>query len=84
MWLTKLQIAIIEKNPEAIDTLMKQMPKFESVDDMKSASALIQEALKLLYHLKNETSITLKKLKKHRNFLNATAENRKNKFDIIS
>ncbi|UCN00496.1 hypothetical protein LCX93_00845 [Sulfurimonas sp. SWIR-19] len=84
MWHTKLQIAIIEKNAQRIDLLVSQMPKFETVEEMQVAAALIKEALKLLQQLKDETGETLKKLRQHQDFLGATAPMTNNKFDITS
>jgi hypothetical protein len=84
MWLTKLQIAIIEKNPEAISKLVSEMPNFESVEEMKSASSLIKEALKLLHTLKDETGAALVKLKKHKDFLAATETKKVQRLDITS
>ncbi|WP_457746342.1 hypothetical protein [Sulfurimonas sp.] len=84
MWLTKLQIAIVEKNTELIDILVSQMPKFETKEEMESAAVLIKEALKLLHKLKDETGDSLKKLKKHKDFLNSTRVNKTAKFDVIS
>jgi hypothetical protein len=71
VWLKKLQIAIVEKNPEAISELVSNMPEFKSVDEMKSASALIKESLKLLTSMKEDTRKTLLKLKKHKEFLSS-------------
>ena len=84
MWRTKLQIAIIEKNPQEISRLVSEMPEFESVDEMKAASALIKEALKLLHKLKDETGEALVKLKKHKDFLAATETKKVQRFDITS
>ncbi len=84
MWLKKLQIAIIEKNPERISALIADMPKFKSVSEMQSASSLIKEALKLICQLKDETGETLEKLKKHKDFLNSATANKTAKFDITS
>ena len=84
MWLNKLQIAIIEKNPEGIDALIADMPTFKSVAEMQSASSLIKEALKLISQLKDETGETLSKLQKHKDFLNSATANKTAKFDISS
>jgi len=84
MWLKKLRLAIIEQNPKLIDSLVQDMPKFEDVDDMKQASALISEALKLLHRLKNETGTSLKQLKKHKDFLESTMQSQINRLDITS
>ena len=84
MWLTKLQIAIIEKNPEAIDKLITQMPDFQEVEEMKAAASLIKEALKVVHQLKDETGETLLKLKQHRAFLNSATADKTAKPDITS
>ncbi|WP_434658060.1 hypothetical protein [Sulfurimonas sp. NW9] len=63
---------------------MADMPQFKSVEEMKRASSLIKEALKLLYQLKKETGETLKKLRQHQDFLGVTAAMTNNKFDITS
>ena len=84
MWLTELQIAIIEKNPQRISALIADMPTFKSVAEMQSASCLIKEALKLIHQLKDETGETLKKLQKHKDFLNSATANKTAKFDISS
>ena len=84
MWLTELQIAIIEKNPQRIDALIGNMPKFESLEDMQSASSLIKEALNLMHHLKDETGQTLEKIQKHKDFLNSATADKTAKFDITS
>jgi len=82
MWLNKLQIAIIEKNTDALDKLLDTMPSFENKKDMESAAYLLREALELLYTLKDATSSTMKQLKKNISFIQSTAPQQKNKFDI--
>ena len=72
MWLTKLQIAIIEKDIDSIDKLVSDMPHFKNVTDMKSASSLIREALKLLSSMKDDTQQILTSLKKHKDFLDVS------------
>jgi hypothetical protein len=84
MWLTNLQIAIVEKNTKQIQKLVSEMPDFKNVDEMKSAASLVKEALKLLHTLKDETAQTIKKLKKHKDFLNSAQADKTAKFDITS
>lgn len=72
MWLDKLKIAIIEKNTDNINKLLDETPEFSETKDIDSAMHLIKEALTLVYMLKDETSATMKQLKKHMNFLSAT------------
>lgn len=83
-WFTRLQIAIVEKNPELIDELMEDIPEFKDINEMKSAASLIQEALRLLHTLRDETGETLVKLQKHKNFLESTRNVSLNKLDITS
>jgi Arc/MetJ-type ribon-helix-helix transcriptional regulator len=83
MWIEKLQIAIIEKDTDGIDELVSNMPDFTTLDEVKSASSLIKEALKLLKELKKDTGDTLAKLKKHKVFLYVTQQ-QTNKFDVVS
>jgi len=83
-WLNKLQIAIVEKNPQRIDELVADMPAFEDVDEMQSAASLVQEALRLVHTLKDETGETLVKLQKHKDFLESTTNVSLNKLDITS
>jgi len=83
MWIEKLQIAIIEKDTDGIDELVSNMPDFTTLDEVKSASSLIKEALKLLKELKKDTGDTLAKLKKHKDFLYVT-QHQTNKFDVVS
>ena len=84
MWLTELQIAIVEQNPQRIDALITNIPTFKSVEEMQSAASLIKEALNLMHHLKDETAETLAKIQKHKDFLNSTTANKTAKFDITS
>ena len=83
-WLNRLQIAIVEKNPQRIDELLADMPAFEDVDDMQSAASLVQEALRLLHALKHETGETLLKLQKHKDFLQSSTDLSESKFNITS
>jgi len=84
MWLSRLQIAIVEKKPERIDELVADIPAFEDVNEMQSAASLIQEALRLLHELKDETGETLIKLQKHKDFLESTTNVSNSKLDITS
>ena len=84
MWHTELQIAIIEKDAEAIDSLISAMPTFKTQEEMESAASLIKEALKVVQTLKDETEKTLQKLRQHRDFLNSTQSQTHNRIDITS
>lgn len=82
MWLTNFKIAIVEKDSPKIKKLLSTMPQFEKRDEVEQAMYLLKEASKLMHKLKDETSITMKKMQKHRDFLNSTQAPQINKFDI--
>jgi len=82
MWIKKLQIAIIEKDADAINTLIETMPKFENIKDIESAMYLLREANEIIHILKNETALTMKQLKKNIDFLESTQPQIKNRLDL--
>ena len=84
MWLTSLQVAIVEKNTDNLDELLDNMPKFEDVRDMQTASYLLREAAELLYTLQDETKKTMNKMKKNLKFLESTQEKPTSKLDLKS
>jgi len=84
MWLNSLKIAIIEKNPEALEGLLNEMPSFTNLEDMKSAQALLKEANKFMLELKSATSTSMSQMKKNIDFLNATSMPPSNMLDIKS
>ncbi len=58
------------------------MPSFEKKEDIESAAYLLREAAELLYTLKDEAALTMKQLKKNIKFVQSTAPQQINKFDI--
>lgn len=70
-WLNSLKIAIVEKNIDRIEELMGTMPEFESVDDMKSASALLEESMIIVQGERLDLSKKMIELKKSKKFLQA-------------
>ena len=84
MWLNSLKIAIVEKNPEALDQLLAEMPVFTNLEDMQSAQALLKETSKFMLELKDETLSTMKQMKKNIDFLKSTEHKTSNRLDIKS
>jgi len=72
MWLNKFKIAIVEKNADAIDKLLDEVPEFSSKRDIREAMFLMREGTEVLYKLKDETSEVISQLKKNIDFLNST------------
>ena len=82
MWLNKLQIALIEKDTEKIDALLNSMPQFEKLGDIEQAFYLLKNVSTLLHELRDQTSLSMKQLKKHMDFMNSTQSPNKSKLDI--
>ena len=85
MWFSKFKIAIIEKNTDAIDKLLDEMPNFSDKRDMQEAMYLMREGAELLYRLKDETGNIISQLKKNIDFLDSTqTPNHQTRLDIRS
>ena len=87
MWLNKLKVAIIQKDTDALDNLIDTMPKYDArknLKEMQEVMYLFREALELLYTLKDETSTSMKQIKKNIDFLNVTITDSTNRLDIKS
>ena len=82
MWLTDLKIAIVEKNTDALQELLDDIPVLEGADDIQSALYLLREASELIHTLKDETSHTMRQVKKNLEFLKSTQEKAKPTLDI--
>ncbi|WP_373002762.1 hypothetical protein [Sulfurimonas sp.] len=82
MWLTKLKIAIIEKNTDALDALLDDIPELSEAEEVEQAIYLLKEATELLYTLQDETKISMNKIKKNIAFLRSTERQKINKLDI--
>ncbi|MCK4737710.1 MAG: hypothetical protein KAT10_04050 [Sulfurimonas sp.] len=84
MWLSKLKIAIVEKDTDVLDKLLDEVPKFTDVADAKEAMYLLREASILIHTLKDETSSSIKQIKKNIDFLSSTEAPKISKLDIKS
>ena len=84
MWLKKLKIAIIEKNIDALDTLMDEIPQLSDADEIEQAIYLLKEATALVSVLKDETFSSMKQIKKNIEFLKATQAPQRHNLDIQS
>jgi len=82
MWLTELKIAIVEKNPDALEKLLDNIPELKDPEDIQSAIHLLNEASELMQTLKDETASNMKKIEKNLSFLRSTEEKAKSRLDI--
>lgn len=84
MWLTKLKIAIIEKNTDAIAKLLDDIPQPHNLKETEEAICLLKEASELLYTLRDETENSMKKIQKNLSFLRSTDTSSSTILDIKS
>lgn len=84
MWLKKFTIAIVEKDTDALKTLMDEIPKFEKKSDIDATLSLIEEAKKLVESLKNDTEKSMIQIQKNIKFLKSTQAPIKSSLDISS
>ncbi len=82
MWLTKFKIALVEKDIDKLSKLMNNLPELETKKEMQEAQYLIKEATSLVHTLKNETSSSMKQIKKNLEFLKSTEAPKIAKLDI--
>lgn len=84
MWLNSLKIAIIEKNTDAMDKLLDDIPEFSDKQELQEAIYLSREALELLHTLKDEASLNMSKIQKNISFLKSTEVRSSTRLDIKS
>lgn len=84
MWLSKLKIAIVEKNTDNLGELMEDIPKLQSKQEIQEAIYLLREASQLMHTLKDETAYSMSQLQKNLKFLRSTEALEPNSLDIKS
>ena len=83
-WLNSLKIALAERNIENINTLIEELPKFETLEEMNEAQYLFKEVAVLLHSLKSETQNSMQQIKKNLTFLRSTEMKAEPTLDIKS
>jgi hypothetical protein len=82
--MNEFKVALIQKDVKTLDTLILEMPQFETLDEMQEAFYLMNHAKDLLENLKNETAITMKKIKENIRYIESTQQAKTSlKLDII-
>lgn len=84
MWLNKLKIAIVERDAAALDKLMDNPPQLKEKKELEEAICLLKEASDLMHALKNETSASMKQIKKNLDFLRSMDIHTSKSLDIRS
>ncbi len=68
-WIDAFTAAVVIADERRIEKLISTMPEFDTKEQRLQASALIQEALRLMESEKAKTLETMQKIKKTRTFL---------------
>jgi predicted translin family RNA/ssDNA-binding protein len=84
MWLTKLKIAIIERDTKSLDTLLHNLPQLEEPKEIEEAIYLLVEAKNLITSLQDETSKSMKQIAKNLQFLRSTDIPTSRNLDMMS
>ena len=84
MWLSKLKIAIVEKNTENLVKLVDDIPKLQSKQEIEEAIYLLREASQLVHSLKDETAHSMNQIQKNLKFLRSSEVSTPNSIDIKS
>jgi len=84
MWLNKLKAAIITENLDEALRLLQKVPSDLTQKELQEASFLSREAATIATRLRDETAVTMKKIKNSIDFLHATEQTKQQKFDITS
>ena len=84
MWLNNLKIAIVEKNTDKINKLLDDLPQLEKADEIEEAIYLLREASELIHTLQDETSHSMRQIKKNLQFLRSTEIPTSKRLDIKS
>jgi hypothetical protein len=72
MWLTKLKIAIVEKDTTSLQNLLDNLPELDNLKDIDEAVTLLGEASKVLHSLKDEVGRSMHQIQKSLKFLRST------------
>ena len=82
MWLNKFKIALAQKDTDSLEKLLDEIPEFSDINDMKQSLYLFREATELLFSLKDETSASMRQIKKNIDFIRSTHNESSNKLDV--
>ena len=84
MWPSKFKIAIIQKDVDSIESLLDNVPTFKNKEDIQHAMYLMKEGLEVLYTLQDETTSSMRKVKKNIDFLGISLVDSSSSFSIKS
>lgn len=68
-WLEEFKIAVIEEDSIKVDALLKEIPEFKKIEEMREAYALIGEAKKKFENEQKHMQEKMNKMQKAKKFL---------------
>ncbi|MCH9814188.1 MAG: hypothetical protein K0U47_09645 [Epsilonproteobacteria bacterium] len=68
-WLETFKIALIEEDINTIDTLLKEIPEFKKIEDMRTAYSLIGEAKQKFEDEQKNIQLKMNKMQQAKKFL---------------
>ncbi len=83
MWLDDFKVAFIQNDINKLEYLANNMPKFETLDQMKEALQLIDNARTKANKLKEKTLSDMNKIKQTISFVKSTLAQNEHKLDIM-
>jgi len=84
IWLNALKGAVVQQNTEQLERLLKDIPSFDTLEEMQTALYLFKEAKRVVEGLKKQTSLSMTQMKKNIDFLNSATADKRAKFDVTS
>jgi uncharacterized protein YukE len=69
-WLKSFKIAVIEEDISRVDALLKEIPEFKKIEQMREAYTLIGEAKKKFENEQKRIQQNMNKMQQAKNFLN--------------
>ena len=84
MWLNELKIAVVQRDAEAVEKLLDNLPKLEDPQEIDQAIHLLAEANKFITTLRDETQTSMQQIQKNIDFLRSGVADKTARFDITS
>lgn len=84
MWLTKLKIAIIEKNADSLDKLLDAIPELTKKAEIEEGIHLLEEASRVFSGLRDEVLKSMNQIQKNLQFLRSTDIPTSRSLDMMS
>jgi hypothetical protein len=82
MWLKRFKIALIERDSALISKLLDEMPKFDTISQMREAQLLMAQAHEFITLLKEETVESMAKIQQNKDYLRASVVSKSTTFNI--